>query len=512
MRFLAAWFPDWPVTAAGYRPQDPVAFAESGAISACSAAAFQAGVRVGQRRREAKRHCPLLTLLPNDPYRDAQAFEPVVAALTMIVPRIEVTAPGLATMAAEGPSRYYGGEQELASLVVQTASEALSTESNVQIGIADSRFAADLAAQQFQIVAPGLTREFLAPFPVATLGLDDLTTLSRRLGIHTLGQFAELPSRSVLSRFGTAAAVSHQLARGEHHQPLAIHEPAVPLTVSTELDPPAERVDIATFAARALASELADLLARRGLACTQLRIDAETEHAETLSRLWRASTVFDAETIVERVRWQLAGWLDVSRRTAQPKTGEQPTAGISLLRLSADEVAGSADLQISLWGEMSEADRRAVRGLDRVRGLLGPGGVFTAVLRGGRGPADRMQLVPWGEPAPPGDQPMPWPGHVTSPAPALVHPDPLPVEVAGVNGPVGISVRGEISNAPARIRLPDNQWQAITAWAGPWLTEEQWWDPEAHRRQARFQIVTEESGAHLCTVRRNHWWIEATYD
>ncbi|MEI8081710.1 MAG: DNA polymerase Y family protein [Actinomycetes bacterium] len=549
MRFLAVYFPDWSVTAAGYQPGDLVAFSESGAVSVCSAAAQASGVHPGQRRREAKRHCPMLTVLPTDPYRDAQAFEPIIAALTAVVPRLEVTTAGLCTMVADGPSRYYGSEQALAGLIETTAIEAIEsigasspsahpTHPNttqpeherlafdllhqikqppaVTVGIADSRFAAGLAARHSLIVPIGRTAQFLAPLPMATLGIDELTVLSGRLGIHTLGQFAQLPSRSVLSRFGTAAGAAHRMARGKTGEPLAIHETLPTTTVTTYLDPPAERVDIATFASRASAGELVDLLTRRGLSCTVLRIDAETEHGEVLTRLWRASPVFDVDTIIERVRWQMSGWLEARNRDPRSsdlgKSEQRPTAGITAIRLHADQVANAADLQVSLWGELSDTDRRAIRGLDRVRGLLGPDGIFTAVLNGGRGPSERAILVPWGEPTPTADPTMPWPGQLRSPAPTLVHPEPLPVEVVGESGPVQVTSRGELSDHPARIRLPNDQWQTVTAWAGPWLTDEQWWDRQAHRRQARFQLLTADAGAYLCTVQRNRWRIEASYD
>lgn len=520
-RFLAVWFPDWSITAAGYRPTEPMAVIAGGQVVACSAAARRDGVQVGQRRREAKRHSPLVAILDDEPQRDITAFESVVAALTLAVPRLEVTSPGLCTIAAAGPTRYYGGESQLAQQLQQSVGEVLAEGTDlVRIGVADSRFAARLAASTqppnqpptpVHLVPAGQTSRFLAPFPIATLGIDELTTLSRRLGLHTLGQFAALPAAAVLSRFGTAAAIAHRLAAGYTDRPLAIHEAAEPLLVSTELDPPAQQVEMATFAARPLADDLIALLTRRGLACTQLRIEVETEHAEVLSRLWRASTVFDVGTIVERVRWQLAGWLEPGGRDPIP------TAGIAVLRLAADEVADCADLQISLWGELSETDRRAIRGIDRVRGLLGPDGVMTAVIRGGRSPTDQTRLVPWGEPTPAAAPAMPWPGVIPPPAPALVHPVPVPVKVHGSSGPVGISLRGDISDTPTRIQLPDGQWRAITAWAGPWLADERWWDPPSHRRQARFQLLTtnresSDASAHLCVVQSNQWWIEATYD
>ena len=461
----------------------------------------------------------MLTLAPN-PELDAREFEPVVEVLTHIVPRLEVTEPGLCTLAADGPARYYGGEVELTD-ELRSALDS-SSMPTARIGIADSRFAARLAAGSPSgdyLVAPGKTREFLSTFPITALKLDELSTLSQRLGIHTLGQFAELPTRSVLTRFGSAAATAHAIARGLNPEPLAIHQPADELAVSTELDPPAERVDIAAFTAKQLASQFMEMMNRRGLACTQLRIEAQTEHAEEISRIWRASSVFDADIIVERVRWQLSGWLE-----NQGSTEAKPTAGISLLRLIADEVANAADLQISLWGEMSQADRRAVRGLDRVRGLLGSSAVFTAFISGGRSPMDRVHLVPWGQPPPSLDPPRPWPGQIPEPMPAVVHAEPLPIEVHGNQGPIRVTVRGEVSASPQRLRLPGGSWQSIKAWTGPWLADEQWWEPDSHHRVARFQILVDvhaqdrsqgedgPSSAHLCRVQQNSWWIEATYD
>ncbi len=520
MRFLAVWLPNWPIIAAGYSPDTAVAVIESGRVRDCSPAAAADGVRIGQRRREAKTNSPeLITLTPN-PQLDVQEFEPLVTALTHIVPRLEVTEPGLCTMAAEGPARYYGSETELVAKL-RTALDTLRFFS-ARIGIADSRFASRLAAAQGatgHLVPAGATKDFLAPFPITTLKLDELSTISHRLGIHTLGQFAQLPTRAVLTRFGSVAATAHAVARGVNPEPLAIYQPTTECAVEAELDPPAQRVDIATFAAKQLSSALMEMLARRGLGCTALRIEAQTDHAEEISRIWRASPVFDAETIVERVRWQLSGWLQSSDPTVA-----KPTAGISLLRLVADEVAGGSDLQVSLWGEMSQADRRAVRGLDRVRGLLGPSAVFTSLVDGGRSPADRVRLVPWGQVPPPLEPPMPWPGQIPEPMPTVIHTDPVPVDVCGAHGPVGITMRGDVSSSPTHMRLPGEQWLAITAWAGPWLADEQWWEPDLAHRVARFQLMTEPETiaagsptadaptAHLCCVQQNSWWIEATYD
>src|SRR5205807_2469764 len=116
--------------------------------------------------------------------------------------------------------------------------------------------------------------------------------------------------------------------------------------------------------------------------------------------------------MAERVRWQLDGWL---RGTAGEHQDCEPTAGIVLLRLAAEEVHTDQGMQLGFWGGSAEGDERAARALARVQGMLGPEGVLTAVACGGRGPGERVGFVPWGDPREPGrplDCPGPgrWPG------------------------------------------------------------------------------------------------------
>ena len=49
------------------------------------------------------------------------------------------------------------------------------------------------------------------------------------------------------------------------------------------------------------------------------------------------------------------------------------------------------------WGDAGEERDRAHRAITRVQGLLGPEAVVTAVLGGGRGFAEQVRLVPWGD-------------------------------------------------------------------------------------------------------------------
>jgi protein ImuB len=512
VRTVVVWCPDWPVVSAagvvGVSPTAPIAVIWANRVVSCSAAARAEGVRRGLRRREAQGRCPELVVLRHDPIHDARAFEPVLAAVEELAPGVEVIRPGVCAVAARGPARYFGGDRAVAARLVEQVTAVTRVAS--QVGVADGRFAAGLAARRGEIVPRGGSRAFLDPFPVDTLEQPELIHLLRRLGLRTLGAFAELPGRDVLARFGPDGGRAHRLARGLDEIPIAARVPTPELAVQVEFDPPVDRVDTAAFAARSLAEEVHEGLARRGLACTRLAIEAQTEHGEQLTRLWRHEGVLSPAAIAERVRWQLDGWLN----RAAAGQAEQPTSGIMLLRLVPDEVVRHSGLQLGLWGGLGDAGERASRAMARVQGMLGGDAVLTAVLGGGRGPDEQVRLVPWGDertPARPVDQP--WPGRVPAPAPATVLPEPVLAQVlAADGGPVGVTGRYAVTAEPARFAAAGRPPAALVAWAGPWPVDERWWDPPAARRRARFQLLAADGTAWLVALEDGQWWLEGVYE
>ena len=88
----------------------------------------------------------------------------------------------------------------------------------------------------------------------------------------------------------------------------------------------------------------------------------------------------------------------------------------------------------------------------------------------------------------------------------------MAAEVVDAGGaPVGVDGRGRPTAAPARLSVAGDPWADVAAWAGPWPVDERWWDSRAHRRRARWQVVT-TAGAHLLVVEAGRWTVEATYD
>jgi protein ImuB len=505
-RTLVVHCMDWPITAAGFRPEQPVVVVRANRVEACSAAARGMGISVGLRKREAQRRCAELHIVEADYARDAAMFDPVVKSVMALAPLVEVFEPGTCMVPTLGPARYYGGDQALVRQVLKVVSSAAHDLGGIcQIGIADGAFSARLAAKSSTIVAVGESANFLDPLSVDVLQRPDLASLLKRLGIHTLGQFAELKETDVSARFGPDGAAAHRLARGldEHH--LVGHPAPVDLVMTSELDPPAERVDIAAFTGRALAVQLLSELAKRSLTCTRVTIEAETENGETLSRCWRFDGICTEKALTERVRWQLEGW-------CQQTHEGRPTGGISLLRLIPDQLRPNVGEQHNLWNITTPNDERAARGFSRLQALLGPDAVQMAAVRGGRHPAEQTIFTAWGEHVEDEKVRYPWPNSIPSPAPAIVHIDSPHVEVLDETGQsVKVSRRGVVSQQPMQLRSKRKS-ERIIAWAGPWTSDDQWWDPTKHKRRAFLQIVTESGAAHLLAVSGGHWSLDATYD
>jgi protein ImuB len=519
-RTIAVWCPDWPVTAAraatASAERAPIAVLTANRVVACSYPARLAGVRRGLRRREAQARCPDLVVLERSEVAEARLFEPVVGALESIAAGVEVTRPGLAAIGMQGPLRYFGGEAGVLHALSRAVAERLPTlAADLLIGVADGAFAAEQAARHGVIVPAGGSAEFLAELPVSTLdpSLDSpLIDLLKRLGLHTLGAFAALPGRDVLARFGPDGAWAHRQAGGRDDRPVAARRPPAEFEATLELEPPIDRVDTLAFSARGLAGQFIDDLSCHGLACTCLELQVLTDNGEEAVRRWRHAGVLTAVDVIDRIRWQLEGWL---HGAGSPR----PTGGVSRLRLVPIETVPTGTHQQSLWGTSGAQDERAHRALARVQTLLGHGSVLSPMLDGGRDPGQRTTLVAWGddpEPHRPTDQP--WPGRLPAPAPSVLLAQPRPVQVLDDTGrPVTVTERGSVPMPPARFAIGGERAVAIVSWAGPWPVDERWWN-EAHTgTRSRFQLVDVRGSAYLvaCTMtpgKPPRWMLEACYD
>ncbi|WP_231591178.1 DNA polymerase Y family protein [Saccharothrix sp. ST-888] len=442
------------------------------------------------------------------------------------------TAPASAAVSAAaarepGEAREFGKFGEFR----ESRAETLKVPPRCQVGVADGLFAAVLAARAGVLVPDGRTGEFLAPYPVAALGDEPLAELLVRLGVHTVGGFAALSGRAVADRFGPTGTAAHRRARGLQSRPLVPRPEGLDLTVEHRFDPPELLAEPLIFVARTLAEQLHARLAAAGLACRRVAVEVTCADGRTASRLWRHDGRLGPFALAERVRWQLQAWQTAGTFAAPAPDGSDgdsdsgngssndggpgdgtfgAVAGFTALRLAPDGLVPDQGRQLALWGQ-AVAEDRVERAVARVQAVLGHAGLRRIEPAGGRGPAEQLARVPWGEvheaPAP-----APWPGRVQDPAPSVVPRSPVPVTVLDPDGqPVTVSGRAEVSAPPSRLAL-DGRLLEVTGWTGPWPAVEYWWDPARRRRRARFQITVAGDRALMLTVEDGRWSVEAAYD
>lgn len=516
VRVLVAWFPDWPLVAARLADdlpgQGPSAIIEHGIVAACSAEAREEGVVRGLRLREAQTRCPALVLCASDPLRDGREFEPLLSSLEERTPGVEVLRPGLCAIGVRGAARYYGGEEAAAGVVLESA-DRLGVEARV--GIADSVFAAEQAARStaealaLRILPPGTSKDFLDPLPIGVLGQSKLTSLLRRLGILTLGDFTALSAAAVQARFGAAGAKAHAMANGQDPHRVVPRKPPRELRQCADFEPGLDRVDQIAFQIRTTAEHFIAGLQREGLVCTEIRIVVRDESGSRSERGWGHPRHFTASDVVDRLRWQL-----------QPQSREQSSGGITSPVTRVEFIPGRTDSiahdGAALFGD--GAEERIHHGLSRIQSLLGHEAVLVPTIAGGRMLRERRILAPWGD-SPPTDAATlaarPWPGHIPAPQPATVFASPIPVLLLDVwQRPVQTDPRGALVSEPRWFCPSENpaRRRPVAQWAGPWPLRQRWWDAEHRLSADRFQVLDGSGDAWLLLLEGQRCWAEARYD
>lgn len=539
MRAAALWFPDWPVQAArldsGDELPEPIAIAAQHRVKVCSHAARQLGIRRGMRVRNAQAVAPELTVVDDNPDRDGRMFASLAASFDDVAASVEVVRPGLVVVDLEAAGRFHGTEDKALEMLIDAASRR---GIDTQAGAADELATALIAARASQVVPPGGSAEFLAAQPLGVLVAEeslaaDMDTVKAlgQLGISTLGELAKLPPNAVTTRFGTKGMRIHRIASAAPDRRVAPELPVEDLAVAITPEDPIERVDAAAFAARALAASLHERLKETGRNCLRLKVVAELHDGTRVERIWRTREPLTEAATADRVRWQLDGWLTSLRSASGGQEGHagqegragqegQGEGGIVSLILEPLEFA-PPDPVGELWADGASTDT-ARRVVERVQSQLGIDAVLQPRLIGGRGVAERVQMVPFGEEPEDVDR-QSWPGAIPAPLPARLgggidHPASRIVLVSATGAPVIVTAEALLSAEPYGLAWGEKRY-LVTGWAGPWPVDADWWTQTdlPAGRVARMQVVGCEGGEEgavtgwLLVWSRRSWRVEAVY-
>ncbi len=471
-------------------------------LVAASRRARKSGLRPGMSPAQARAVLPKLTARGRDPLCERAASQALLEIADGFSPRVEDAGEGTVYLDLDGLERHFPGRSPEEDLGHALMTAAGKTGLKARVGVASSKLAARLAAEQAgtpTVVADGREAAFLAPLPLRRLSpeAEVLATLER-WGIRSLGELASLPVNEVASRLGAAGQHLHRQARGLDPRPLVPYTPPPVFEEGLELDWPLVALEPFVFVVRAALDRLCRRLRSRGLGCGRLGLSMRLEPAGWAERDFRlpAPTV-EARTLLTLLRLELEG--------------KPPGAPVTAFNLAAYPDR-PREAQLSLFGPAALSPDRLAATLARLFALLGPERVGSPRPANAHRP-EALQLASYEPPPPPELSPPPQQGRGLMAVRALR--PPLPVEVLRAADPGGrpaeprelrTVVTGETARRP-RIQ------GSIRVASGPWKLDEDWWRP---RPVARDYWDVELSDGGLYRLYRDRdsgdWFVDGIYD
>lgn len=197
-----------------------------GVVLAASYEAKARGVRTAMGGRQWRELCPDAIVVPPRMDAYAEASRAVFAIFRDTTPLVEGLSIDEAFLEVGGLRRIAGTPEEIAARLRQRVRDEVGLP--ISVGVARTKFLAKVASAVSKpdgllVVEPDREEEFLLPLPVERLwGVGAVT--ARRLhglGIHTVGELAELEAATAERLLGRAAGAHlHALARLRDPRPV----------------------------------------------------------------------------------------------------------------------------------------------------------------------------------------------------------------------------------------------------------------------------------------------------
>ena len=326
-----------------------------GVVLAASYEAKAFGVRSGMPGRRARELCPQLTFVPGHFKEYQRLGDAAIAVLNDFTPLVERISIDEAFADVAGCTHLFGPPADIASTIRHRVRVELGLP--ISIGVARTKHLAKIASQVAKpdglvVVDPRTELAFLHDLPVELMWGVGPVTRARlaEIDVHTIGQLARMPGRSLEQLLGHAAGEKlRALAWNRDPREIRMHHRAHSIGAQSALgqQPAEERVLRPSL--RYLADRVAARLrakSRRGRTVT-VRVRFADLHAVTRSITLDApvsATAILAEIAEELVRAVLAGH-------PHEKT-------ISLLAISVSHLEERSGLQLNLPFGLDDEKRR----------------------------------------------------------------------------------------------------------------------------------------------------------
>lgn len=342
---------------------------ERGVVASCSYPARRCGVHSAMPMSRALRVCPQLIIVSSSHGLYRQASEQVMAILRDVTPLLEQISIDEAFLDV---SDLPGSGHDLALDLQQRIRR--ETRLPCSLGIATNKLVAKMATDYGKAsrkgsgaypnaiyeVPPGEEAAFLRPLPAEALwgiGPKSAARLAE-LGIHTVGEIAALPDRTLRSLFGRTGYDLGQRARGIDERKVVVEHAVKSISQEITFDRDIAGQDVLEGHLWRMTEQVGLKLRQEGFSGTTIRIKLRWPDFTTPTRQHSLAQPTDHDEVIYRVALELFHSL------------WKPDLPVRLLGVGVSGLGQRAH-QPGLWDTQTEKDRKLQEVLDGLRARFG---------------------------------------------------------------------------------------------------------------------------------------------
>lgn len=341
---------------------------ERGVVASCSYPARAFGVRSAMPMSRALRACPQLIVIPGH-HADYQAYSErvmeVLGEQTALIEQISIDEAflDLTDLPQTGEELARGLQAAIRARVGLPCSLGVATNklvAKIANDYGKSRHRGEGTPCAITVVPPGQETAFLAPLPVQSLwGVGPKTAdLLESMGIHTIGDLANLPEAYLARRFGINGHDLWLRARGIDDRPVETERTVKSISQEITFDRDVSDGARLRQTLRGMSEQVAFRLRADNLCAGTVKLKLRWADFTTPTR----QVSLDLPTDQDGVIYAAAlGLFDGLWETGRP---------VRLLGVGASRLTPTAH-QLGLWDTPNEKERRLLEALDSLREKFG---------------------------------------------------------------------------------------------------------------------------------------------
>jgi DNA polymerase-4 len=350
-----------------------------GVVLACSYEAKAFGVRGGMPGRQARELCPQLIFVGGN-YKEYQrlgdAAIDIVRDFTPLIERISIDE---AFADVSGSVHLFGAPASMAETIRRRVKDEVGLP--ISVGVARTKHLAKIASQVAKpdgmiVVEPATELEFLHDLPVGLMWGVGPVTKARlaEMGVHTIGQLAETPGRSLERLLGHAVGGKlGALAWNRDPREIETHRRAGSVSAQSALGKKPATEEVIGPTLRHLADRVATRMRAKNRAGRTITARVRFGDLRAVTRSVTLPAAISATVILA----------DVAKDLVYSALADHPKEKvISLLAIGVSHLEDDAVLQLELPFELDDEERRPGtekgasrwvldRSVDKVRGKFG---------------------------------------------------------------------------------------------------------------------------------------------